>query len=156
MLHKRRGKWTIESLSASDALKTTPILEERQTLILRHEDLGIVMSDSTKEMEEMSEFVKIAHGDVLIAGLGLGLVIDKIKHKVDSITIIENSQDVIDLVPVPYKIIKESINTYTPDRIYDCIWIDVWENNWHELDHLKEYCKPGGFGIWSHDHHNFK
>lgn len=156
MLHKRKGKWTIESLSADDAAVTKPIVENRHTLILRHEDLGIVMSDSTLEMEQMSEFVKIAHGDVLIAGLGLGLVIDKIKHKVDSITIIENSQDVIDLMPVPYKIIKADINTYVPDRIYDCIWIDVWENYWHTLGRLKDYCKPGGFGIWSHDTQNFK
>ncbi len=100
---------------------------------------GIVMSDAPDERRDMWDPVRRARGQVLINGLGLGLVAGCCleKPEVDSVVVIEISQDVIDLVAPHYykrydrarlEIIRADALTYQPPKgdEYDVVWHDIW------------------------------
>lgn len=61
---------------------------------------GLVMSDTQMERSSNQAAIWRAHGDVLIAGLGIGMILIPILNKVNvkTVTVIEVSQDVISLV----------------------------------------------------------
>jgi spermidine synthase len=96
----------------------------------------IMMSDFHYERVTCEEVVRRAHGDVLIAGLGLGMILHPILNieAVRSVTVIEKFQDVVDLVlptiPVSEKlqVVLGDICTWKPPRgqRYDVIWFDIW------------------------------
>lgn len=95
-----------------------------------------VMSDTESELRDNNQFIKVASGHVLIMGLGLGCIIEKLirKRSIKSITVIEKYQDVIDLV-LPHirdprlKVIHADCLEYTPaeNEKYDYIWHDIWD-----------------------------
>lgn len=93
-----------------------------------------MMSETPMEQRTNSTFVIDAHGDVLIGGLGLGMIIMAIQNKEDvrSITVLEKSQDVIDAIqhqlPLNNKvnIICADVFDWKPDKKYDCIYMDIW------------------------------
>ena len=103
-----------------------------------HVNGTLMMSDTSMERRTNYEFVKNARGDVMIAGLGIGLILENIKEKVKSgevksITIYEKYQDVIDLVypkynDMPLKVICQDIMEYKPskDEKYDTLYFDIW------------------------------
>tara|TARA_Y100001938_G_scaffold144104_1_gene218137 strand:+ start:3656 stop:4180 length:525 start_codon:yes stop_codon:yes gene_type:complete len=93
-----------------------------------------IMDDSGLEAEQATEFLSAATGDVLLAGLGLGMVLQPLidNQNVTSITIIEKYQDVIDLVS-PHivssktiNIVNDDIYTWNPDKNYDVAWFDSY------------------------------
>ena len=97
----------------------------------------LVMSDTPMERYTNKEFLSKANGRVLIAGLGLGMIIENLKHNRDvkSITVVEKSQDVIDLISpkitVPnVKYICADIFDWIPPvkEKYDTIYFDIWAN----------------------------
>lgn len=102
----------------------------------------LAMSNTYMELDTNYDFLSAAHGDVLIGGLGLGLIVRIIQDKpeVTSITIVEYHQDVIDLVTaqVPFnekvKIVLGDAKTYKPEKgvKFDCIYMDIW--NWLNSD----------------------
>lgn len=110
----------------------------------------IVMSDTQMEKRTNSAFVIHAHGDVLIGGLGIGMIIMAIQDKaeVSSITVIEKYQEVIDMVasqlPLNDKvrIIKDDAFTWKPAKgqRFDCIYMDIW--NYINSDVYQEEMKP--------------
>ena len=59
-----------------------------------------VMSDTNMEKRTNSDFCINAHGDIIIGGLGIGMIIMAIQDKpeVKSITVIEKNKEVIDIV----------------------------------------------------------
>ena len=78
-----------------------------------------------------------AEGDVLIAGLGLGMVLTGIldKSEVNTVTVIEKSRDVIDLVEphiehIKLNIICADIFDWVPPKghKWDVIYFDIWQN----------------------------
>ena len=97
---------------------------------------GIWMSDTPMEQEALRIPSIIARGDILIVGLGLGLLPTLIKMRnkmVDSITIIEKNREVANLVYNKIKSRKTSLllndgESYlsVPGRKFDFISIDVW------------------------------
>ena len=101
----------------------------------------IVMSDSGGERYSNTEIVRVAQGDVLIAGLGLGMILCAIlpKPEVKSVTVIELSNDVCTLV-LPHltkylgndvtklQVHAGDIFSYTPTRKYSVIYFDIWNN----------------------------
>ena len=114
-----------------------------------HVDGELVMSDTRMEKNTNSEFVHAAHGRVLIAGLGLGLILKNIlmKDSVKEIIIIEKCQDVIDLVGSKFrdpriKIIHADIFNYQPskDQKFNVIYFDIWsqitQDNLEEIKKL--------------------
>lgn len=108
----------------------------------------LVMSDTDYEKSSTREFVEHACGRVLIAGLGIGLIIENIMPKLKTgeiwdITVIEKCQDVIDLVAPYYKhpkikIICADIFSWEVNKTekFDTIYFDIWPTI--NTDNLKE------------------
>lgn len=93
------------------------------------------MSDSQLELESAIGAVVAARGDVLVGGLGIGLLPTFIKDKrsIKRIDIVELHQEVIDLVfsqiaSKKMRIIKDDIYHYLDTTLnrYDFIHIDIW------------------------------
>lgn len=91
------------------------------------------MNDTSFEHVTNAELVRHAHGRVLIAGLGIGMVLWPIaaKHDVTEIVVIEKSPDVIALVGdhVPrgkVRIIAADINEWRPEpeERFNVVWFD--------------------------------
>lgn len=109
-----------------------------------------VMSDTSMEKRTNMDFYCNAYGDVLIGGLGIGMVILAIQDKpeVKSITIIEKYPEVIDMVASQLdfnekvKIICADVFEWRPDRgvKYDVSYMDIW--NWVNEDVYEEEMKP--------------
>lgn len=111
------------------------------------------MSDSQVELDTAKEFISQAKGDVLMAGLGLGFLVDKIKF--DTLTIVEKEQEVIDLYKGKGKIIHGDIFDYKTKDKYDIIYLDIWANYFQDktedlkrLEFLKDNLKEGGQIVW--------
>lgn len=133
---------------------------------------NLEMSDTNMEKNSNWSFVNNAKGDVFIAGLGIGLILhnlrDKIKSgEVTSVTVLEKSQDVIDLVAPYYKdlgikVIQGDIREYKPQKEekYDTIYFDIWptinEDNLEEIatfhQRWKFHKRKGGWmSSWMQD-----
>lgn len=133
-----------------------------ETVVRLFVDGGLMMSDGADEKRSNAGVVYAANGDVMIAGLGIGLILVPILKKptVKSVTVIEKYQDVIDLVApsFPYRILTvicADINDWKPDKgtkydtIYFDIWPDVCTDNLEEINTLhrrfKNYKRAGGW-----------
>jgi hypothetical protein len=119
-------------------------------------DQSCMMSDTPMEKFTNQRFLNDAKGDVLIAGLGIGLLPASLAEKDDvtSITIIELHQEVIDLVePLirkhiknadKIKIIQGDAYKYPkdhPKEHYDYAYLDIWDSfpgSSDDLDMLNE------------------
>ena len=106
----------------------------------------LVMSDTPMERISNTTFVQKANGRVLIAGLGLGMIINNIvdKDDVTEVIVIEKHQDVIDLIEPKIahsklKVICSDIFDWKPqkgekfDTIYFDIWAEITEENLTEI-----------------------
>jgi predicted membrane-bound spermidine synthase len=100
-------------------------------------DGSLVMSDTLMEQSSHLSFVYSARGDVLIAGLGIGMCVLAIldKENVDSVTVVEKNEDVIELIGQYIQhekltIIHGDIFEWKPDKgvKYDTIWFDIWSD----------------------------
>ncbi len=93
------------------------------------------MTDFLYERLTCVEVVERAHGDMLIAGLGLGMILHPIlsNPEVNSLTVIEKYPDVIDLISPTLprdprvRVITDDIFTWGPpsNARYDVIWFDI-------------------------------
>lgn len=118
---------------------------------LRHYN-STIMSDTPMEVRTCDDVVENANGNVLIVGLGLGIVLLKIQQlkTIYSITLIEKHHEVIDLVakylPLkPFiKIVEEDIFDWLPkrnskfDTIYFDIWSDICGDNYKQMKELHQ------------------
>jgi len=119
----------------------------------------LMMSDTQMERRTNAEFVHQARGNVLIAGLGVGMILVPIlkKPEVKTVLVVEKYQDVIDLVTPSFKeaidddrlvIIREDIfkmeleADWRFDTIYFDIWPDICGDNLPEMEDLHERFKP--------------
>ena len=96
-------------------------------------DGWLVMSDTWMERFTNQRIIEKATGDVLIAGLGIGLILTLLEEKdgVKSITVVEKSKDVIDLVAPYYNnltidIVNADIFEWEPTVKFDTIYFDIW------------------------------
>jgi hypothetical protein len=95
---------------------------------------------TNREVKELYSSYDLAYGDVLVSGLGFGILPLWLasKSEVTSVKVIEFSQEVIDLflrsneVPSNLTIELGDISTYVSSDKYDCILLD------HFQDHLPE------------------
>ena len=97
---------------------------------------GCVMSNTPMEQRTNADFVRRAHGDILIGGLGLGMILLAIQDKpeVKSITVVEYSPEIMQMVlpQLPLnskvKVIQGNIFEWVPSRgtKYDVIYFDIW------------------------------
>jgi hypothetical protein len=127
------------------------------TLVKKGE--GAMMSDTPMERTSNKDFITRANGDVLIFGLGIGLIILPLldAEEVKSITVVELYQDLIDMVEPRLKahdkdnkltVVQGDCFEYYDkmdkaqrfDCIYGDIWIDISSDNWNEMKDLtKKY-----------------
>jgi hypothetical protein len=103
---------------------------------------NIIMSNTPDEIRDAHPFLRIAKGNVLINGLGLGIVLDLIINKVNednskaitSVIVVELSDDVIKLVGPTFNkdhkvtIVNHDALTYKPTGHFDAVWNDIWDN----------------------------
>ena len=97
-----------------------------------------IMSDSWMERDTNEYFVVNAKGDVLIAGLGLGMIVLAIqgKKEVKSITIVEKDESLASLVlsqlqqhlTTKVSIIYSDIFKHNTDKKFDTMYFDIWNN----------------------------
>lgn len=114
----------------------------------------LMMSDTNMEHRTNAHAVRQSTGDVLIAGLGLGMIVLPIvaKPEVTSVTVVEKHLDVIEsvgraLFPVmgknSYKltIYHGDIMDWRPAKgvKFDCIYFDIWPHKC--TDNLKQIAK---------------
>lgn len=125
-----------------------------------------IMSTTPAEVNDLWGVYDHAKGDVLINGLGLGVVVFLLlkKEEVTSITVIEIDQDVIDLVE-PYikdprvTVIHADAFTWKPPKgkRYNAVWHDIWDyicgDNLPEMHKLhRRYGKRTDWqGSWCRD-----
>ena len=101
--------------------------------VLYHNDKPI-MQDTTKEYREHQPLWDNATGSVLIGGLGIGFVNQKLMDNPDvtSCYIVEKHQEVIDLVwphcpkDDTFTLIHADIDTWKPTQKFDGVWLDTW------------------------------
>jgi hypothetical protein len=120
------------------------------------------MSDHHFEVRESARFAHIATGDVLVSGLGLGVVIGQLgrNSQVRSVTVLENSPEVIELVGphVGGHVIKADAFTWEPPEgvRFDWAWHDIWPDispkNAIEMvklySHHRPWCDKQMFWSW--------
>jgi hypothetical protein len=102
--------------------------------------LMVLDTRTNREIKELYSSYDLAYGDVLVSGLGFGILPLWLAYKpeVTSVKVIEFSQEVIDLFlqsnEIPGNLIIElgDISTYVSDDRYDCILLD------HFQDHLPQ------------------
>lgn len=97
----------------------------------------VVMSDTPMELRTNAPIIHAAHGDVLINGLGIGMVLRKILAKPDlrSVTVIEIAPEVISLVGPSFshdprvQIIEADAFDFMPPKgvRYNAVWHDIWD-----------------------------
>lgn len=123
----------------------------------------LVMSDTPSERRDHQEFIDAAYGNVLVNGLGLGLCIAPLmaNPEVDTVTVVENSEDVMSLMATTYiKRYPERLNIvladaymYKPRVLPDVVWNDIWytisDENLPEMDKLEaKYCEAAWCESW--------
>ena len=106
------------------------------TKLIDNEEHEIVMSDTPMERDTNREFMLRANGDVLIAGLGIGMLLYPLMKakEVKSITVVEKYQEVYDLVKLAGFPFSKKVEVKVMDifdfrartRKWDCIWFDIW------------------------------
>lgn len=114
---------------------------------LRH-GIEVVMSDTDMEKRTNAGFVANAHGNVLIGGLGIGMILLAIQDKTDieKITVVEKSAEVIELVkdqlPLNSKveIVHADVWEYVPSCKFNTIYLDIW--NYINTDVYRDSMKP--------------
>ncbi|MFZ1235712.1 MAG: hypothetical protein WAR39_01655 [Prevotella sp.] len=94
---------------------------------------NVIMSNTQAEILDHAEFIKKAKGVVLVAGLGLGMVIQGLldRGNCSKIVVVEKSKDVINLVGEHYRqkgieIVHDDIFKYKPEEHFDYAWFDIW------------------------------
>lgn len=114
---------------------------------------ALMMSDTPMERRSNFSVVRKATGNVLIAGLGVGLILVPIlaKKEVKTVTVVEKYRDVIDLVSPPIRkvqgskklaVVEADIFEWVPPKgqKWDCIYFDIWptvcEENLVEMEKL--------------------
>lgn len=109
----------------------------------------VIMSNTQAEIMDFRYFLNKAKGNVLINGLGLGVLLKALLDKpgIESVTVIEISEDVINLVGSHFKdprvqIIHADALTWKPPKgvHYDAAWHDIWDDicltNWESMSKL--------------------
>jgi hypothetical protein len=142
------GRFTIRNITVTDwegwlseaQLIGRMIPPGKYTCIYEHHEEGpatLWMSDTPAEVLGHYEFLKAAHGRILVLGLGLGIVVQHLlpKRCVTSIDVIELNSDVIKLVS-PF-ITDPRVRIYQGDGLqvrpsqtgggeWDVMFADIW------------------------------
>jgi hypothetical protein len=115
-----------------------------------------IMATNNHERRSNAEFLLRAHGDVLVGGAGLGMVLLAAEQRpeVRSITCIEIDHEIIELVSsrLPLKktrLVRGDVFEWTPPAgtVYDVAYFDIWNHPdspgvFPDMQHLRERFRP--------------
>ncbi len=114
------------------------IVDDNGVWRLYENDLQMMQlaTKTNREIKELYSSFDLAYGDVLITGLGFGILALWVANKpeVTSVTVIEFSQDVIDLffannsLPDKVQIILADADNYTTEKHYNCLLLDHFKD----------------------------
>ena len=162
-----KGKWRIEHFTVDrtdfhSLVRGRGIpIGETFTRVMRGSTL--VMSDTPAEMRDHSYAVARAKGSCLLNGLGIGMVLKNIiaKPEVTDVTVIEISQDLIDIVSPHYDdrrvtfVCSDAFTYKVPKgKRFQMVWHDIWDyicaDNLAEMTRLhRKYAKRTDWqGSW--------
>ena len=109
---------------------------DNHTVLIKDSCRMPIMQDSQAEYNEHQWLWDNATGDVLVGGLGLGMIHQALidNPNVKSVTIIESEQDVVDLVwehcakDDSFTLVVADFETWNPpeDSSFDTVWADTW------------------------------
>jgi len=126
----------------------------------------LIMSDTPAEMRDHYAAVRFAKGSCLVNGLGIGMVLKNIllKPEVTDVTVVELSQDLIDIVAPFYAdervtFVCSDAMTYTPPKgkRFQMVWHDIWDcicaDNLFQMEKLnRKYGRRSDWqGSWCKD-----
>lgn len=132
-----------EDASRFDALRSGSRSVPAGTYTRLKERHTLWMSDTPAEIRDHREIIRRAEGEVLIQGLGIGLVARAcaMKSKVRSVTVVEQSPDIIALVEPWLRECADSHDTrlevilgdalalkHPKGKRWNCVWHDIWPN----------------------------
>ena len=155
--------YTVTALDAWRAAQARQRAREGETVAQLFVGGKMVMSDSMQERVSNFEVCWRARGDVLIAGLGVGMILKPLlsNPEVSSVTVVEKSQDVIDLVAPHYadpklQVVQGDIFSWRPpkgttyDTLYFDVWADIASSNLDQMARLHQAFKgyKRGPGSW--------
>lgn len=144
------GDWEVKDLIITEEMAKFDLLrnvvngrdrhvpEGKYKQLLHHGE--IVMTNTPAEIRDHKEFIMQARkgGEILIAGLGLGMCLTAILRSRAplKITVIEKEIDVIKLVSPSFekerrvRIIHSDILKWNRPKsmVYDYVWIDIWNS----------------------------
>lgn len=162
-----KGEWKVEKFTV-DRQDFHSLMRGRGlpigdtfTRLMRHGT--VVMSDTPAEMRDHYSALYHASGSCLINGLGIGMILKNIllKPEVIDITVIEISQDLIDIISPHYSdsrvtFICSDAMAFKPPKgkIYNMVWHDIWDyicaDNLPEMSKLhRKYVKCSDWqGSW--------
>lgn len=133
----------LKATAAGDGRQYVP--EGRYVKLLvyseEREKWEVMMSDTPHEREETRRALRGLRGDVLIAGLGLGMLVHAAarKRSVRSVTVVELNPEIIRLVgptlPKNVRVVQGDARTWLPDdgATFDSIFLDIWPNIGDEM-----------------------
>lgn len=89
------------------------------------------MSCSPAELESVAPLYRAAVGDVVVMGLGLGVLLAAVKHKpgVRSVTVVEMDPRVVTLCEHlldGVEVVVADARVWRPDRTFDVVLADIW------------------------------
>lgn len=148
---RQNGAWKLEKFTIERNNLAAMIQEVMPGTYIKLTHNGeCVMSDTSMEKRTNMDFYCNAYGDVLIGGLGIGMIVLAIQDKpeVKSITVIEKYSEVIDMVAPQLdfnekvKIICADVFEWKPENgvKYDVSYMDIW--NWINEDVYEKDMKP--------------
>lgn len=148
------GKFELRDITVERDDFRTGILKGTKIQLLVEHGAGVVMSNTEMERRTNYEIVRQAHGDVLIGGLGIGMIIFEVmeKQEVKSVTILEKNEEVIELMrglPFNEKVTVVHADVFEwrgNDIKFDTVYMDIWNavNNdiyEKEMKPLKQKCR---------------
>ena len=138
------------------------------TKLINHETKTLMMSDTPAELRDHSEAIYQATGHCLIAGLGLGIIVEAClrKPEVTKVTVLEIDKDVIKMTgnylhkqwkdKNRLEIIECDALQWKPpkDAKYGMAWFDIWpeidQDNWDDMKLLhRRYARKADWkGSW--------
>ncbi len=142
----KSGNWSIETFEVtkqeSDLSRIRSIFRPLEAVEAGHykrlvRSGEVIMSNTQMELRTNSAIMHRAKGHVLINGLGLGVVLAHIlsKPEVESVTVIEKSEDVIKLTAPHFKdkrltVIHADAYDYKPEpkKRFAAVWHDIWDD----------------------------
>ena len=116
------------------------------------EDYATILLGDCSNCSKMKELYKdFTYDKVLVLGLGLGLIPEtlKVEKECSIVDVVDNNQELIDYVDFideSISVIQHDALTYTPDKKYDFILVDLWWG--HEditqeiIDNIENNYKP--------------